>query len=94
MPQPSRPRTLFFLFLFANNVPLLGISSFLSYLPQAFCFVSKNLRLSILLHTTVSFDLKTNRSTHIQPLFVYPKSHLTHHVGGGGDRGRSVCGSQ
>lgn len=93
MPQPSRPRTLFFLFLFANYVPLLGISSFLSY-PQAFRFVSNNLRLSILLHNTVSFDPKPNSSTHIQPLSVYPKSYLTHHVGGGGDRGCSVCGSQ
>lgn len=96
MPQPSRPKTLFFLsfYFFANYVPLLGISSFLSYLLQAFRFVSKNLRLSILLHTTVSFDPKTNRSTHIPPLSVYPKPHLTHHVGGGGDRSRSVCGSQ
>lgn len=50
MPQPSRPRTLFFFFFpFVNYVPWLGISSFLSYLLQAFGFVSKNLRLSILL---------------------------------------------
>lgn len=48
----------------------------------------------IYLLTTVSFDPKTDCSARIQPLSpIYPKSHLTHHVGGGGDRGRSLCGS-
>ena len=78
-------------YLFCQLHPFAGhfFSPFL--FPPSFLL---NIKRSIYLFIT--FILFQSRpGARIQPLSpVYPESHLIYHVGGGGDRGRSLCGSQ
>lgn len=88
----SGPRSLFF---FCLPTASLFWAFLLSVLISPKLFVLYPKISTVHLFTTVSFDFETNRGASYSILSpIYPKFNLTHHVGGGGDRGRSMCGSQ